>query len=364
MRLTAVSRAAGLTLARDIPAADPRQMPILRAGATLTPRYQQALTDLGVHAIWVQDRLSEGIEPQEIMSPTARQQAAQRVTGALDDARKSLEARRPISPEAASELQSIVEQIASSIASRPDVALVLTDLASADAYTHQHSIDVTALGLLIGRTLFQRRGWQDFRGAPRFDDIDGRLLRLGMGLLLHDVGKMAVPQAIIQKPGKLTDEEREIMQTHPEAGAALLDAESISPLVRAVVREHHERWDGSGYPRGLKETQINELARIAAVADVYDAITSERPYKPAAAAFVGVGIIVDGSGSAFDPEIVQIFEELVPPFPVGSEVRLPDGTVGVVAQLDAATRRPTIRLAEGDSFREVEVDSPGDLLAA
>ena len=93
--------------------------------------------------------------------------------------------------------------------------------------------------------------------------------------------------------------------------------------------------------KALAGDQIHELARIAAVADVYDAITSERPYKPAAPAFVGVGIILDGSGTAFDPEIVEVFSQLVPPFPVGSEVRMPDGTVGVIAQLDARTRRPT-----------------------
>ena len=132
--------------------------------------------------------------------------------------------------------------------------------------------------------------------------------------------------------------------------------------MRAVVREHHERWDGNGYPQGLCGDRINELARIAAVADVYDAVTSERPYKPAAAPYVGVGIVVDGAGTAFDPAIVEIFEAIVPPFPVGSEIRMPDGSIGVVARLEE--KRPVVRVPEGDGWREVRVDDDGDLASA
>jgi HD-GYP domain-containing protein (c-di-GMP phosphodiesterase class II) len=362
MRLTVVSRSAGLKLARDIAASDPNQMPILRAGATITPRYIEALLDLGIHAVWVDDALSAGIVAQELVPPVVRQQTARAVTQAVSAARTAFDRRQPLDEKAANDLKAIVEQLAASIAHRPDVTLFLNDLASADAYTHQHSIDVTALGLLIGRTLFEREGWHDFRGERRWDDIPGRLIKLGMGLLLHDIGKMAVPSAILNKPDRLTPEEQEVMREHPETGAGLLEADHISPLVRAVVREHHERWDGSGYPQGLAGDRINELARICAVADVYDAITSQRPYKPAAAPYVGVGVVVDGCGTAFDPAIVDIFERVVPPFPVGSEITLPDGSIGVVARIEE--KRPVVRLPDGEGWREVRVGEDGDLALA
>src|SRR4051794_12112349 len=281
MRLTPVRRASGAILARDIPAPVPGQMPVLRAGAVLTEAYQSALTGLGINAVWIQDELSEGIEPHELVPPQLREEAARTVSGALTQARDGLANGRGLSGATAAELKSVVKRLSESVAESAPAALVLADLAAADAFTHQHSIDVCALGLLIGRRLFERRGWEDFRGRRRRDDIEQRLLKLGLGLLLHDIGKLAVPATILEKPGALTPEERAIVQTHPEAGAELLDSAKFSPLVRAIVREHHERWDGLGYPRKLAGTQINELARIGAVADVYDAITSERPYKPA-----------------------------------------------------------------------------------
>ena len=362
MRLTIVNRAIGLKLARDIPSSDPMKMPILRSGATVTERYAQALLDHGIHAVWVDDAFSTGITPQELVPPAVRQETAKAVTKAVTEAKAAIEKRAPLGEAAANQIKAIVEQLASSIAHRADVALFLNDLAGADAYTHQHSIDVCALGLLIGRTLFEKEGWQDDRGNRRWDDTHSRLIKLGMGLLLHDIGKMAVPTPILNKPGRLTPEEQAIMREHPETGATLLEAEYISPLVRAVVREHHERWDGTGYPQGLAADRINELARIAAVADVYDAMTSERPYKEAAAPYVGVGVVVDGAGSQFDPAIVKIFEQVVPPFPVGSEMTLPDGTIGVVARIEG--KRPVLRLVDGDGWREVRVDDDADLREA
>src|SRR4051794_39494998 len=232
MRLTVVARSEGFTLARDIPSSDPAKMPILRAGAVITPRYQQALAEHGIHAVWVHDPLSEGIAPEDLVPPAVRQETAREVKKAVVKAKDALIRRQPLDVAAANEIKRIVEQLASTIINRPDVALVLNDLSAADAYTHQHSIDVTALGLLLGRTLFERHGWHDFRGERRWDDIPGRLIKLGMGLPLHDIGKMAVPEAILHKPGRLTPEEMAIMREHPESGASLLSGDHISPLVR------------------------------------------------------------------------------------------------------------------------------------
>jgi HD-GYP domain-containing protein (c-di-GMP phosphodiesterase class II) len=187
--------------------------------------------------------------------------------------------------------------------------------------------------------------------------VEERLRKLGLGLLVHDVGKLAVPPEILNKPGRLTDEEMAIMQTHAHAGVELLRPADLSPISISVVRDHHERLDGSGYPEGLLGAQVQEFPRIAAVADVYDAVTSERVYKPAAPPHVGVRVIREGTGSQFCPAIVRHFRAVVMPYPVGHEITLPDGRTGVVAAVDIeAPETPTVRVAGASGVEEFAVD--------
>jgi len=132
--------------------------------------------------------------------------------------------------------------------------------------------------------------------------------------------------------------------------------EDISFLVKAVVRHHHERWDGNGYPDKLAADRIHQFARIASVADVYDAVTSERSYKSAAPPHVGVEVIQGGTGTAFDPEVVKVFNKVVVPYPPGYEVDLADGRRGVVLDVDLDEPfRPKVRVKNDDgSVEEIE----------
>ena len=361
MRLVPIIRAEGYKLARDIPASDPRQMPLLRSGAEVTERYVRGLAEVGVTAVWVHDDLSDGITPVDLVAPKVRKEAARAVSSALDGARQGFERNQPLSPEIARQLAAVVEKIVASVAGNPGVALCLSDLAAADAYTHQHSIDVCALGIRLAHDLFSREGWLDDRQRRRMDGVDRRLHQLGIGLLLHDVGKIAVPGAILNKPGPLTPDEIAVMREHPEIGAQMLAHEVFSPVSRAIVREHHERWDGLGYPMGLSGSRIHQLARIAAVADVFDAVTSERPYRPAQPPHEGVAVIVSQSGSAFDPVVVEAFRRVVHPYPVGTEITVPGAGTGVVAAVSADDpNRPLVRFADGERV----VDLPVEPLAA
>jgi HD-GYP domain-containing protein (c-di-GMP phosphodiesterase class II) len=142
------------------------------------------------------------------------------------------------------------------------------------------------------------------------------------------------------------------MKRHPRMGVDLLEGDHWSPLVKGVVLRHHERWNGSGYPDGRVREEIHEMARIAAVADTYDAIISERPYAAARPSVVGVEVIRDAAGTLFDPDVAAAFAQVVPPYPAGSEITLPDGRPAIVVSVDAdAFDSPLVRTLDGAEQR-------------
>ena len=162
-------------------------------------------------------------------------------------------------------------------------------------WTAGHSQRVTDIASAIARTM----GF-----SP--SDLD----RLARGSLLHDIGKIAVPSSILNKPGKLTPEEFTVMQQHPVVGARILEPIPDYDRLIPVVLQHHERFDGRGYPAGLSGEMISLDARIVAVADVFDALTSERPYRKALDEDAAMRIIVNGRASEFDPAVVDAFLRL------------------------------------------------------
>src|SRR5579862_2502413 len=337
----------GAILARDVLIGRPDGLPLLRAGVSISPDYRARLLKVGIRAVYVDDDLGSGIDPEPAVTSETRQIATRAVSRAFHAAGEAMLAKQLLPTATIRSLEQIVSRILADVASSGGAALALADLATADAYTFQHSIDVTALGILIGQRLFRERGWVDFRGVRQFHRLDERLHMLGLGLLLHDVGKLAIPTSITQKGEGLTGEEWELMRSHPRLGLELLRGDDFSPLVKAIVLRHHERWDGSGYPDGKRGTEIHEMARVAAVADVYDAITSERPYASAKPAHVGVRTILEGSGTLFDPAVVSVFSRLVAPYPPGVEVTLSDGRCAVVSSVpEEALDRPTVRVVD------------------
>jgi putative nucleotidyltransferase with HDIG domain len=164
-----------------------------------------------------------------------------------------------------------------------------------DAYTSKHAERVAEYALEIGRAL----------GAALAENEE-----IEYGFLLHDIGKVAIDNTILRKPGPLTDDERALMRTHTVIGAKIVDGiEFLAPAV-AVIRSHHERWDGSGYPDGLAGEDIPLAARVFAVADVLDALTTERPYRQASPLPVAREMIVAESGTHFDPRVVEAFTQI------------------------------------------------------
>ena len=165
-----------------------------------------------------------------------------------------------------------------------------------DAYTHGHSMRVTLYSLMLAKTLYP--------------DDEEFLQNIEIAGLLHDVGKISIPQRIICKPGKLTDEEFQIMKSHPVCSEKLVDNIKQLGQIGTWVKAHHERWDGRGYPDGLKGEEIPLSARIVAIADTYDAMTSTRSYRKALEHMEAINEIERGKGSQFDPELAQKFIDM------------------------------------------------------
>jgi HD-GYP domain-containing protein (c-di-GMP phosphodiesterase class II) len=354
MRLVATRRLTpGTRLGRDVPATGSGGVPLLRAGVEVTARHRDALISAGINAVYVDDELGRGIQVPRAVSDETRQEARAALDRALNKAHPRLD--RPLPDESMTDLQRVAGLIAAEVANSGDAAVALGDLASADVYTMEHSINVTVAGLLIARRLFRERGRVDFRGERAFDRQEHHLTQLGVGLMLHDVGKLAVPISVLNKPGALDEEEWELMRKHPITGVQMLPGSAIGARAKSVVRSHHERWDGGGYPDGLAGEAISQFARVASVADVFDAVTSERPYATAAAQNVGVSIVRSGSGTAFDPEVVEMFVEVVPPYPPGSEITLSDGQRGVVVSaVPGRFELPLVRVHHDPGGRAVK----------
>ena len=349
----------GDRVGRDV-YSDPAGLPLLKAGIRISDSYRASLERAGVPAVWVDDGLSKGIEPLEVLSEGTKRRATIAIRDAFRDAPTTLASGKDLPDKTVREMMDVVDQIIDEVAENVHAALALNDLANADGYTLKHSLAVTTLGLSLGLRLMQKYGWFDAQDKLRFDDIHGRLPPLGVGLLVHDIGKLAVPPEILNKPGKLTDDEWVAMKTHPMEGVRILQHATISPLSRAVVRSHHEQWNGQGYPAGLAGSKIHQFARVAAVADVFDALTSDRHYRKAWPVHKAWTFIVERSGTHFDPEVVSVFQSSVAPYPPGTGVVLSDGSSGIVKEVrPEMLTQPIVRIVldpAGAAVTPYEVD--------
>jgi len=222
---------------------------------------------------------------------------------------------KAIDAEAAGEL---VEEISSSVLRNPGALISLARLKDADDYTYMHSVAVCALMVALSRQL--GLGESETREA-------------GMAGLLHDLGKALSPSEVLNKPGKLTDAEFAIMKQHPVDGHRMLaEAGKVGAVTLDVCLHHHEKMDGSGYPDRLPGDKITLFARMGAVCDVYDAITSNRPYKAGWDPAESIRKMAEWCKGHFDERVFQAFVRSVGIYPVGSFVRLDSGRLGVVVE--------------------------------
>ncbi len=231
-------------------------------------------------------------------------------------------------------LRECIRQVIQELSSKESLLIYLTDIRQKSDYLYGHCVDVGVFAVAFGLAM----------GLSR-DEI----YILGIGGLLHDYGKTCIPNDIIEKNGPLTPDEFEQVKKHAAFGYNILRAETkVDSRIALVALQHHERPDGRGYPWGVEGEEIHPLARIIAVADVYDALITDRVYRPRIATHEAIRIINQGSGSQFDDKVVEAFNKITVPYYIGSAVKLNNGLAGAVLRINSLEpARPVIWTREG-----------------
>lgn len=229
------------------------------------------------------------------------------------------------------------------LSSHKDILVNIADIKMYDDYTFHHSLSVAIMSIAIGMEL-------GFNNTM--------LNELGLAGLLHDIGKVAVPIEIITKPDRLTSEEFGIVKMHPvHAANHLKERNLVNENIFNGIVGHHEKLDGSGYPNQLKGDQIHPYARILAVADVYDALTSNRPYRIPNPPNEAIELVMGGTGSHFDERVVRAFLRKVAPFPAGSKVLLSNGeTAYVMKNYPDQPLRPLVAVERSEKLYDLSWD--------
>lgn len=293
---------------------------LIGSDAILTETYISKLMKMGFSGIYIRDEISSGIEIDSIISPELRAKGCKNVREQNIDGCK----------ETSSE-------IVNEVLSKGTLALDLSDLKSFDDYTYAHSVNVAVLASVIG-----------FGLGLQHEDLENLVL----AGLLHDLGKMAIPSEIINKPGRLTADEYQIMQSHTTLAYDMLKPRiELSAQVKQAVLYHHENEDGSGYPHGVDSTELSLYAQILHVADVYDGLVSNRPYKKPYSPYEASEYLMGGCGTMFNKKIVEAFLKYVPLYPKGTTVQMSDGRLAIICDnTNHHNLRPILRLMDGTNL--------------
>ena len=304
---------------------------LLQAGVKMKPNYINSMKKLGIRGAYIHDSISEDLEIVNAISEEVRSKAVKSISATFS---KVANGSR-VCKKASKTVMKLAEDIVDDILKHGDVMLNLFDMKVYDNYTFFHSVNVTVLSVIIGMGLSFSKG---------------RLVNLAYAALLHDIGKMFINKDIINKNGPLTEAETEIMRKHPQDGYGYIKAHfgAAVPEVSLIgILHHHERFDGKGYPDGKACKSISEFGRILSIADVYDALVSDRPYRQNAFPVEAMEYIQGGCDTMFDIDYVNVFSRKVALFPTGTMVELSDGSIALVMEnFEGYTQRPRIKVIQ------------------
>jgi HD-GYP domain-containing protein (c-di-GMP phosphodiesterase class II) len=302
---------------------------LLKEDAVLTSRYIQRLKKIGIAKCYIKDEISEGIVLPKRLDDKLRIEAIEIVSGLYNGVLEN----RHTPVKTWKRIEQLIDNILDEMLGEDELVCDMMDLKTYDNYTFSHCVNVALLSTVTGTAM----------GLDRT-----MLYHLAVGGLMHDVGKMFIPIELVNKDQSLTSEEFELMKTHPEKGYQyLLDAGQTNENACEGVLHHHERVDGLGYPNGIYGRSINRFGKIYAICDVYDAITSDRPYRKAWNVNEGLEYIMANGNIRFDALVVKDFLNNIMPYPVGTIVKLSNGFKAIIIKNNKKiVNRPTIRIFE------------------
>lgn len=304
---------------------------VLGKGTELKETFIHKLEKLGIDEIYIESQVTESIEPKEMILEETRNQVNNAMRGAMSNLALSDEMDLVL-------LRALMDDIIEDLVDQDKLLERFIDVKAADDYTTAHCINVSIWSIVIGMSL----GY----GAEQ-------LKILGMGALLHDVGKARVDENILNKPTKLTKEEFEAMKNHTIKGYEVLKRiPGLEPEIANIALFHHERVDGTGYPYETRGDAIPELAKIVSVADVFDALTSDRVYRKKMETYMVADYLHSMKGIQFEERIVNAFCSNLALYPSGKRIKLTDGRRGYVIISDRRDlAKPMVLVTHGKSLR-------------
>ncbi|HZG58463.1 HD-GYP domain-containing protein [Paenibacillus sp.] len=308
----------------------------------LTEPFLRRLERFGIQYLYIEDKRTDDLEFRDVVSAETRARAVGEVRTQfrrmMDDAMKKRAVNGLMLGRA---FKSVVDSILDDITAARDSMLMLVNIHASDHYLFQHSVNVCIYSVILGQAYGYSRD---------------ELFTLGLGALLHDIGKTQLPQEVLLKPGRLTAEEFEVIKSHSMIGFKMLKDEPNVPLLSAhIALQHHERIDGTGYPRAIRGGEIHEYARWVGLVDSYDAMTTNRVYRNAMLPHEAMERLYGGAGTLYDQDKIALFRDKVAIYPLGMLVALDSGAVGVVVDVNALTpQRPIVRVLYDENGQVVE----------
>ncbi|HHX60080.1 MAG TPA: HD-GYP domain-containing protein [Epulopiscium sp.] len=305
---------------------------LLREGSNIRQQYISKVIELDIQGLYVEDELSRGIEVESVINEELRLNTVEKIKDIFIDIQKESSNLSKNMSMANTYVEDMIEELINN----KHVMVNMVDIKSFDEYTYHHSVNVCVLSIIIGISI---------------NLTQEELSSLGMAALLHDIGKVFINQELLNKVAPLTVEEFEVMKEHPMNGYKYMKSTFDFPFQTNLgVLQHHEKYDGTGYPQNKAGEEIFLFGRIIAIADVYDALVSNRYYKKALLPSEAMEYIMGGAGTHFDFELVNVFIRKVAAYPLGTCVKLSNGVEGIVVENypDASTR-PKIKLIEKDN---------------
>lgn len=328
----------GMVLGKDL--FDGEGRILLSKHVILSHEYISNLSYLGFQGAYIDEGFTKGVEIQEILQPEVKREALHLVA-------QMFNLDTPDQGELTEEqlqIQRVVSEIIENILEDGDIMMSLLDLKTYDDYTYFHSVNVAALSVMIGAC----------------DNMEKEeLLQLAQAAILHDIGKKFLDINVLNLPRALNRKEKEIVRKHTRLGYNFLKKNfDFGEEVCLGVLEHHERYDGSGYPNGKKRDEIQKFARIITIAENYDSMVSKRPYRDAVSPSDAVEYIMSESGGAFDPKYIKIFARKIAVYPVGCEVELSNGQHAIVIRnYQDFPLRPRVRILENEAEMDLSQDT-------